>query len=49
MCMMTSAVLFVGLLTYLALNLFCALLPIQCLLECELTQNFECSQNTTEY
>ena len=52
MCMMTSAVLFVGLLTYLALNLFCALLPInliQCLLEFELTQNFECSQNTTEY
>lgn len=52
MCMMTSAVLFVGLLTYLALNLFCALLPInliQCLLEFELTQNFERSQNTTEY
>lgn len=28
MYMMTSAVLFVGLLTHLALNLFCGLLPI---------------------
>lgn len=51
MYMMTSAVLLWDL-THLALNLFCGLLPINQIVstsEFELTQNFECSQNTTEH